>query len=140
MTSLPNIIITKPDHGRLSRFIGRPGSAFFSVADFLEGELQRAKVVHPDEVPADVVTMDTKVRFRSGSNERTVTLVYPEQADILKGLLSILTPVGVALLGVAVGDSMLWRGLDGETRMLTVQEVVFQPEAAGRPMMQRAST
>ena len=49
MTSLPNIIITEPYHGRLSRFVGRPGSAFFLVADFLEGELQRAKVVHPTE-------------------------------------------------------------------------------------------
>ena len=69
MTSLPNIIITEPDHGRLSRFVGRPGSAFFSVADFLEGELQRAEVIHPDEVPADVVTMDSKVRFRKRTFE-----------------------------------------------------------------------
>lgn len=132
MSPLPNIVISKPDHARLTKFIGRHGSEFFSISDFLERELERARVVHPYEVPRDVVTMDSQVRFRSASNERTVTLVYPEQADILKGRLSILTPVGVALLGLAAGESMEWRGRTGEIKTLTVQQVIYQPEAVRR--------
>ena len=98
----------------------------------LIAELERAEVVLSDEIPDDVVTMNSTVVLRdvdTGETE-TYTLVYPNHANIARGRLSVLAPVGTAILGYQVGDVVRWRVPSG-MRRLRVEEVIFQPERVG---------
>jgi len=98
----------------------------------LIAELERAEVVLSDEIPNDVVTMNSTVVLRdvdTGETE-TYTLVYPDHANIARNRLSVLAPVGTAILGYRVGDVVRWRVASG-LRRLRVEEVVFQPERVG---------
>lgn len=98
----------------------------------LQQELERARVVAPKEVPSDVVTMNSKARVRdvATDEEMTYTLVFPEQADIEQGKISVVAPIGTAMLGQRVGDEFEWQVPAGSVR-LRVEEVLYQPEAAG---------
>jgi len=98
----------------------------------LEAELGRARVIPTDEVPADVVTMNSVVRLRDlDSNEMEVyELVYPTDADMALNRISILAPVGTAILGYRLGDAIEWPVPAG-LRRLRVEEVLYQPERAG---------
>ena len=98
----------------------------------LIAELERAEVVLSDEIPDDVVTMNSTVVLRdldTGESE-TYTLVYPNHANIARNRLSVLAPVGTAILGYQVGDVVRWRVPAG-VRRLRVEEVLFQPERVG---------
>jgi regulator of nucleoside diphosphate kinase len=97
----------------------------------LESELERADIVDPREVPPDVVTMNSRVVFDDATTgKRTeVTIVFPQDADLERGRISVLAPVGTALLGLAEGDSIVWPFPDGSSRCLRVVQVTFQPEA-----------
>lgn len=99
----------------------------------LEGELSRAIPVQPQDVPADVVTMNSTVRLKDLDTGKDVvyTLVYPEDADVEAARISVLAPIGTALLGYRVGDEIDWKVPSG-TRRFRVEAVVFQPEAAGQ--------
>ena len=132
--ALPPIVVTEPDYDKLIRFVERQSTAMPRVMRFLEQELDRAELVPARQVPRDVVTMNSRLLFRMTENalSRAVTLVYPAEADLMAGRMSILTPVGVALLGLHAGQSMSWEDRVGETKTLTVQHVLFQPEASGR--------
>ena len=101
--------------------------------DALRRQLERAEVVAPAEIPADVVTMNSQVRVRDlGSGKVTVyTLVFPRDADFSRNRISILAPIGTALLGLRVGDVIEWKVPAG-TRRLKVESVLYQPEAAGQ--------
>ena len=97
----------------------------------LAGELRRARVVPRAEIPPDVVTMGSTVRLRdleTGEDE-TYTLVYPHDADIEANKLSVLAPVGTALLGYRAGDEVEWPVPAG-VRRFRVEEVLFQPKSA----------
>jgi len=98
----------------------------------LQQELERARVVAPEEVPPDVVTMNSKARVRdvATNEEMTYTLVFPEQADIEQGKISVVAPIGTAMLGQRVEDEFEWQVPAGPVR-LRVEEVLYQPEAAG---------
>ena len=98
----------------------------------LEAELDRAHVVAPQDVPGDVVTMNSEVLVRDldSGREMAVTLVFPSEADLEQGKISILAPVGTALLGYRVGDTIEWK-VPGRVRRLRVERVLYQPEAAG---------
>jgi regulator of nucleoside diphosphate kinase len=130
MAELPQIYLTQPDMDRLLALVDAyPGKRFES----LEAELLRASVVPREKIPPDVVTMNSRVRFE---NERTgerreITLVYPGSADIDEGKISILTPVGTALLGLRVGQSIDWELPSGEKQRYRIVAVPYQPEAAG---------
>jgi len=89
-------------------------------------------VVAPEEVPADVVTMNSKVRVRDvAMNEvTTYTLVFPEQANIEQNKISVVEPIGTAMLGQRTGDEFEWQVPAGPVR-LRVEEVLYQPEAVG---------
>jgi regulator of nucleoside diphosphate kinase len=129
------IVITDRDHIRLtsmleSEFAQAIGEESY-LAD-LQSELERAVIADSDEVPSDVVTMNSKVQLRdldTGEHE-TYTLVYPGQANIAAGRLSILAPIGTAILGYRVGDVVRWR-VPGGWRRLQVEEVLYQPEREG---------
>jgi regulator of nucleoside diphosphate kinase len=95
-------------------------------------ELNRGKVVAPGQTPKGVVTMHSKVRVRDLSDDETETyvLVYPDEADIDAGKLSVLAPLGTALLGTRVGDVVEFDAPAG-TRRLKIERVLYQPEASG---------
>ena len=132
------IVVTTSDEQRLRDLIQRmrdsgplePQQA--EAIDRLEEELARAKVVYPDQVPDNVVTMNTVVRVRAEHSRRTSEwmVVYPEDADFDEGRISILDPLGTALLGYHEGDEFEWEMRAG-LRRYRVEQVVSQPEASG---------
>lgn len=98
----------------------------------LDAELQRAQIVPPEEVPRDVVTMNSKVvLYDLDTDERELfTLVYPWHADAQNNRVSVLAPIGTALIGARVGDVVEWPVPAGTLRF-RVEELVFQPEREG---------
>ncbi len=128
--STPPITITRLDLQRLERLLDGLDE-FGPAAEALEAELSRAQVVGHDEIPPGVVTMNSTVRCReeSSGKEYTLTLVYPE--DVAgEGKVSILAPVGTALLGLTIGQTIDWPAPSGKTLKLTLLEIEYQPEAA----------
>jgi regulator of nucleoside diphosphate kinase len=103
-----------------------------AVAKALGDELDRAHVLTAGRHPGDVVCMGCEVTYRDETTGKTQTgtLVYPEEADIAKGRISVLTPIGAALIGLSVGDAMNWETRSGEMKRLTVLNVRQpQPDA-----------
>jgi regulator of nucleoside diphosphate kinase len=102
-------------------------------AAHLAPELDRADIVPFRTVPPDVVTMNSRVAFEdeTAGEFRIVTIVYPQEADPSEGKVSVMAPVGSALLGLSVGQSIEWCFPDGRPRTLRVVELIYQPEAAG---------
>lgn len=126
------IIISRDDLRRLeslltSNFVEAMGCKPY-LTD-LQSELQRAMVVESSDVPSDVVTMNSTVRFRDEDTDEveTYTLVLPERANIAANKLSILAPVGTAILGYRVGDVVRWKVPSG-WRCLKVEAVLHQPQ------------
>jgi regulator of nucleoside diphosphate kinase len=128
------IYITKADFERLRRLIDgrRAGNSFdLEYLDTLEQELDRADVVEAEAVPEDVVTMNSEVRLKDldSGDVKVYRLVFPTQARP-ENSISILAPIGTAMLGYRVGDIIEWRVPKG-IRRLEVLEVLHQPESAG---------
>ena len=100
--------------------------------DDLTWEIQRGAEVRPQEVPPDVVTMNSSVRVSDlgTSKSEVITIVFPSDANYEEGKVSILTPLGTALLGYRVGDVVYWHVPRG-IRQLRIDEILYQPEAAG---------
>lgn len=123
------LILTKADFEKLTSLIH---TANAESADLLEEELSRASVVADKELPADVVSMNSKVRFQDLETEKetTVTLVYPHDADIEENKISILAPVGSALIGLRVGQVIQWPVPKGKEKRFKVLSVISQPESA----------
>lgn len=98
----------------------------------LEAEMQNASIVDPKEVPADVITMHSKFRISDleTGNQSEYTLVFPFDADSEQNKLSILAPLGVAVIGYRVGDVVEWNVPAGRKR-IKIEEIIYQPEAAG---------
>lgn len=98
----------------------------------LAKELEKAKVVAPKDVPKNVVTMNSKVVLRDmeTSEEMTYILVFPRNANLSAGAISVFAPIGTAILGYAKGDIVEWDVPDG-VRRLQIDNVLYQPEAAG---------
>jgi len=124
----PRLVIAESDHRLLSHLALAGTGHTADMADDLLHELDRAAVV--TDVPPDVVRMGSRVKFRTGRDERWVTLVYPAEADIASARVSVMTPVGTALIGLSVGQSISFRTRDGRPQMLTVLAVV-EPEEDG---------
>jgi regulator of nucleoside diphosphate kinase len=106
----------------------------------LRRELDRAVLVSSYAVPPDVATMNSKVRYvdEASGEERIVTLVYPHDADAAAGKVSVLAPVGNALLGLSVGQTIEWDFPDGSRRRLKLKEVLRQPERLDNSPLPRA--
>jgi regulator of nucleoside diphosphate kinase len=132
-----NIVVTDHDERQLHRLLSAARSSRDSeLADALEGELQRARIVDAGAVPSNVVTMNSTVVYEDENTgaRAEVKLVYPDEAQINAGRLSVLAPLGTALLGLAVGESIDWTMPDGRNRRLRVLAVPHQPEAAERDL------
>jgi regulator of nucleoside diphosphate kinase len=125
------IYITQPDMNRLRSLIDSMKSSREDLKT-LSAELEQAKVVSPADIPADVITMNSKAQVRDlDDNElMTYTLVFPGKANVDEGLISVLAPVGTAMLGHRVGDEFEWHVPAGAIR-LRVEKVLYQPEASG---------
>lgn len=129
--SKPRIRLSAMDHERLSRLARSAEHTMPEVAEALNEELDRAHVLKPGRHPVDIVCMGSEVMYRDDTTGKiqTVTLVYPEDADISKGRASVLTPIGAALIGLSAGDAMNWETRSGDTRRLTVLHVC-EPQQA----------
>jgi regulator of nucleoside diphosphate kinase len=127
---MPPIVVSEADYERLTNLAAAIEERAPEVAGVLQAEMDRARVVPADSFPADVVQMGSTVEFRSDSGEeRRVTLVYPGEADLAQGRISILTPIGAALIGLSPGQSITWAARDGRRRHLTVLRVA-RPDGA----------
>lgn len=129
-TITPRILITDQDYHRLSALVSQVEGP---MAEALEEELSRANVISQSEIPKDVVTMNSRVQFvdEATGQASEMTLVYPQEAKLEEGRLSILAPVGIALLGLSVGQEIDWKMPNGQNKKLKVQAVTYQPEASG---------
>jgi regulator of nucleoside diphosphate kinase len=129
-----SMVITEADFDRLSGLVAsREGRVIYgALTEQLRRELGRGQVVPPTRVPGGVVTMNSRVRIRDLGNDRreTYTLVFPHEADITRGLLSVLAPLGTALLGARV-DDVVELETPGGQRRIKVDKILYQPEAAG---------
>ena len=130
-TEQRTIYITQADMKRLQSLIESMRSSREDLKA-LRTELEHASVVPPNEIPQDVVTMNSKAKIRDlESNEiMTYTLVFPSQANVDDGKISVLAPIGTAMLGHRVGEEFEWHVPAGMVR-LSVEKVLYQPEAAG---------
>jgi regulator of nucleoside diphosphate kinase len=135
MAGRPDIVLTATDERRLAQLLHAKAAELDpSTLELLEDELQRATIVEPSQIPADVVTMNSVVSFEdvNAGQRSEVTLVYPSAASGAEGRVSILAPIGSALLGLSVGDSIDWPLPGGRSRHLRVTAVHYQPEAEGQ--------
>ena len=129
VVAAPVRVLTELDHARVARCLGQQGQPHTAV----QGVLDNADLVASDAVAPDVVTMRSRVQVAelSGVAPRELTLSYPDESDATQGQVSVLSPVGAALLGLRSGDVARWTLPDGREAALRVQAVLFQPEASG---------
>lgn len=120
----PRITVSEVDYVRLVGLAESASDRSPEVAEELRSEIDRADVVPAGTVPDNVVQMGSTVEFRSDTRQQgRVMLVYPGEADIAKGRISILTPIGAALIGLSPGQSIAWTARDGRQHELTVVSV-----------------
>lgn len=133
VVELPNITVSSLDVSRIEALIDSIEDDLDPVIERLEDELKRANVVEPEEVPSDVVTMNSTVRFveEATGKEFELTLCYPHAIDGSAGKVSILAPVGSALLGLSVGQRIDWPLPGGRQMRVRIVDVLYQPERAG---------
>lgn len=125
----PPLIVGDADHRHLVSLALAMEKSSPDVSERLLAELDRAKVVPQRKVPADTVQMGSTVLFSTDSaGERRVTLVLPGEADINAGRISVMTPIGAALIGLTTGQSIRWQARDGREQKIAVLSVE-QPEA-----------
>ena len=126
----PEIVLGAADHRQLNILAMAGLTHTPDQSDDLLYELERARVVDDTDIPGDIVRMGSTVLYRTDAGqEQRVTLVYPVDADIAQGRISVLTPVGTALIGLRVGQSITWRDRAHKRHVLTVLAVEQQPDA-----------
>jgi len=129
------IVMTEDDVDRLRNVLVGVGQRQAKDREHLEqltDELDRARVVPSSEIPPDVVTMNSEVALRDlDTNEEMVfRVVFPSEANVDQHKMSVLAPLGTAVLGYRAGDSIEWR-VPGGTRRIRIERVLYQPEGAG---------
>lgn len=127
------LYINALDHERLTRLIEE---ANYGVAELdasfrvLQTELARATVVAPKALPGDVISMRSRIRITLDGTDMVVSLVYPDEANRTQGKLSVLSPIGTAIIGYRAGDVIQWQ-TPGGLKRIEIKEVLYQPESAG---------
>lgn len=123
------LIITNRDLAKLQHMIDIHDT---EASELLDSELQRATVVDPTEVPPTVVTMNSEVAYEdcATGERRRVRVVFPNEADAARGRVSVMAPIGSALIGLSVGQEIEWPVPAGWKRIRVV-EIPYQPEASG---------
>ncbi len=127
----PEIIVSSRDLERLEGLLSAPAAKSRSDLDALRDELDRADVRDPAQMPPEVITMNSRARFREelSGREYELTLTYPKDASAENDKISIFTPAGSALLGMAVGQSIDWNTPEGKAIRLNVLAVTHPPAA-----------
>jgi regulator of nucleoside diphosphate kinase len=130
------IWLTAQDYNRLKHLLAdltRQSRGMQAGVETLEDILDLARIVQPEKVPGNVVTMNSRVLFEDVTTREngTVTVVYPTDADASSGRISVLSPVGAALLGEAEGAELELPLPHGQTRRIRINSVLYQPEAEG---------
>ena len=130
----PQLTVSSLDLHRLEQLLDSLSTEARTTHASLIEELERAQIVEPGEVPPTVVTMNSTVRFRTepDGKEFERTLVYPGNVDGSLEKVSVLAPIGSAMLGLAVGDSIEWPAPRGGTMTVRIMEILYQPEASGQ--------
>lgn len=124
------IYITQFDYDRLTKLLSKR-KPYDDSDKALIAELERGEIIDPKDVPPDVITMNSQVRFKDEYGDGwEYWLVFPEDADLDKNKISILSPIGCALLGYRKGDTITVPTPKGR-RELTVEEIIHQPEREG---------
>lgn len=133
MAELPPITISSLDLERLYSLLDKLPADNFASAVALKNELARANVLDPDEIPPDVVTMRSMVRFviSPSGKEFELLLCYPDEIDDNPNKISILAPIGVAILGLSVGQEIAWPAPGGSQISVRIIAVTWQPERVG---------
>ncbi|HET9235780.1 MAG TPA: GreA/GreB family elongation factor [Oligoflexus sp.] len=119
-------MITDQDLKRVLSFL-RGDCRDISIVEMWEEKIEKAEIIMQDEAPPDLVTMNSIIRC----GDSNFTLVFPREADIDQGRISILAPLGMALLGARVGQTISWQARDGQMRALVIDSISYQPEASG---------
>lgn len=133
MSQRSPLIINRLDAERLQRLID-DAETNLEVADALEAELERGEVLDPRDIPEDVVSMNSQVEFTDiGKGRRfTRTLVYPHSLATTEDGISVMAPVGAALLGLHIGETIEWPLPNGEKTTLRIESILWQPEREGQ--------
>ena len=132
ITTRPAITVSERDLERLEDMLaGLPDD--LPGAEALRDELDRAEILRPEAMPADVVTMNSRIRFllEPAGKEMEMTLVYPRDATGAPDQLPVTTPAGIAVLGLAVGQQIEWLAPNGQTVRARIVDIAYQPERAG---------
>lgn len=130
-----SIYVTEPDYHRLSGLIETTrerNGVDIEYLNKLEAELDRAEIVDPKDIPENVMTMRSRVRLKDlvTGQANIYSLVFPREADSNEGKMSILAPIGTAILGYKSGDTIEWSVPSG-LRRIKLAKILYQPEAAG---------
>jgi regulator of nucleoside diphosphate kinase len=131
----PKIFVTTKDAEKLRELIRKAYHSDYRGSDYLKKlaeEIEKASVVQSNQIPSDVITLNSTARLvdQKTDEEMLYTLVFPEDVDISEGKISILAPIGTAMLGHKVGDTFEWN-TPGETRIIHIKEILYQLEASG---------
>lgn len=128
-------LITALDHARLLSLITRPATAAAISRDAVDATqdlLDSAPIIAIDEVTPDIVTMRSRLRLKNeNGSEMTVTLCYPAEANLAQGLVSVLSPLGLSLIGSREGQRVTWTAPNQSEHAGTIDAILYQPEAAG---------
>jgi regulator of nucleoside diphosphate kinase len=125
---MPRIVVSESDHERLTGLATAALNRVPETAQELLAEMERAEIVSAPSVPANVVRMGSRVTFLpTDGRKRRITLVFPAEEDITKSRVSIMTPIGAALIGLTEGQSIQWTARDGRRHELTVLTVEKPP-------------
>jgi regulator of nucleoside diphosphate kinase len=133
--SQPSIFITTEDAKKLRHLLRETFHSNYRGSEYvgkLAKEIEKASIVQPDQIPSNVITLNSTARLvdQQTKEEMVYTLVFPEDADVSQGKISVLAPIGTAMLGYKTGDTFAW-DTPGGKRSIRVKEVLYQPEAAG---------
>jgi regulator of nucleoside diphosphate kinase len=134
MENKPKITLSSLDLERIENLLDALPESQSSTHYALMEELSRADVVDPEKIPPTVVTMNSTVRFvlEPSTDEICATLVYPKDANGEPDRISVLAPIGTALLGLSVGERIEWAGPNGDKLSVQLKEILYQPESAGK--------
>jgi regulator of nucleoside diphosphate kinase len=130
----PRIVIESGEHARLMDLAETARARFPQIAEFLAEELSRSFIVPDGTCAANVVRMGSRVTYREDFTARVrhITLTYPHQANIDEHRISILTPIGAALIGLSIAQTIEWPAPDGQSNRLTVLGVADRPAKSTR--------
>lgn len=134
------IIITEQDMQKLKKLVDAEVDDAKNkphVLD-LDNELKRAEIVNKNEIPDDIITMNSSVLLSLDGMDETITLVYPHEADVDNNMLSVLSPIGTAIIGFREGDVVEWAVPSGIT-IIDIKKVIYQPEAVEKAALTTAA-